>query len=261
MAEVDQDIDRMAATRRPADRPIGHHRWRNLLFVHWRVPPAEIAPLIPRPLAVDTYDGSAWIGLVPFHICGLRPWWSPPVWGISSFHETNVRTYVHWRGQDPGVWFFSLDAANSLAVTIARWRWRLPYYRAHMQLLRSGSKISYASERSVSGGKGPRVDLEAAIGEPINSAGEGAAVGHALPGTFEHFLVERYLLYAQGPNQSLTQGRVYHTPYPLRTAKIRRLEETLVEPLGLAPRSAPDHVLFSEGVDVDIFRLRPLTPA
>src|SRR5262245_7056955 len=114
-----QTSDRIAATTRPTERPIGYHRWTNLLFLHWPIDVASLTHLIPSRLSVDTFDGTAWVGLVPFQLCGVRPWWSPPVPGVSSFIETNVRTYVHLDGCAPGVWFFSLDASSSLAVRLA----------------------------------------------------------------------------------------------------------------------------------------------
>ena len=110
MSLVTEEIDRAAPTHRPAGRPAGYHCWHKLLFIHWRIDPALIEPLLPRELTLDTFDGCAYVGLVPFAISGLRPWWFPPLPGISSFNEINVRTYVHHRGFNPGVWFFSLDA-------------------------------------------------------------------------------------------------------------------------------------------------------
>ena len=132
--------DRLTPTMRPAGSAIGYHRWTDLLFVHWRFPAEIVRPLLPPELTLDTWEGDAWVGLVPFYMSRVRPWWSPPVPGVSYFCETNVRTYVHFRGRDPGVWFLSLDASNSLAVRVARWRWHLPYFRAHMGLARTGRR-------------------------------------------------------------------------------------------------------------------------
>ena len=132
MTDTGTTIDRIAPTKRPADSPTGHQIWSNLLFIHWRVSARDIVELLPARLTVDTFDGSAWVGLVPFTMSGVRPWWSPPVPGISTFHETNVRTYVCHKDQGPGAWFFSLDASSSLAVCVARWRWSLPYFRSTM---------------------------------------------------------------------------------------------------------------------------------
>ena len=105
-----------------------------MLFVHWRIEPAIIEALLPGGLTLDTWDGSAWVGLVPFAIRGLRSWWCPALPGLHAFNEINVRTYVHVRGRDPGVWFFSLDATNLLAVHAARWLWRLNYFHNRMRI-------------------------------------------------------------------------------------------------------------------------------
>lgn len=141
------EIDRIAPTRQPDGSPVGYQSWRDLAFIHWRVPIEEIQALLPDPLMVDTFDGSAWVGLVPFAMRKVRPWWSPSVSGISNFLETNVRTYVHKDGRDPGVWFFSLEASQSLAVRLARKFWNLPYYYAGMSLNKNANQIHYQSNR------------------------------------------------------------------------------------------------------------------
>jgi hypothetical protein len=253
---TDAKIDRLACTHRPPGRAIGRQSWRDLLFVHWRLPAAEIQPLIPGRLTLDVYDGSAWIGLVPFTMQGVRPWWSPPIYGVSSFHETNVRTYVHCEGKQPGVWFFSLDAASSLAVRIARWRWALPYFRSNMQLRRANNHIHYSSRRLWPAPAGAETHIEAEIGDLISNADPQHPAGRATPGTLEHFLAERYLLYSQASAQDpLYRGQVYHRPYPLRQARLQRLQESLLNAAGITPPGEPDHALFSDGVDVEVFNL------
>ncbi|MBT4864886.1 MAG: DUF2071 domain-containing protein [Planctomycetaceae bacterium] len=256
MTDESANIDRIAATRRPAERAIGYQTWSKLLFVHWRVSPHEIAELLPSRLTIDTFDGSAWIGMVPFHMSGVRPWWSPPVPGISSFHETNVRTYVHLKGEEPGVWFFSLDANSSLAVRIARWKWRLNYFRADMQLHAEAGKVRYKSKRLWPGPVGPGTAIEAETGDLIGALDKDLPAGQAVPGTLEHFLAERYVLYAQKTEDELLRGRVYHTPYPLREARLLEMEQTLLKESGIKTHGEPDHVAYSDGVDVEIFPLR-----
>ena len=140
-------IDRIAPTLRPPGRPAGFQRWRQLLFLHWKVDPKALAASLPAGLELDLHEGEAWIGIVPFTMRDVSPWWSPSVPGISNFHELNVRTYVHREGV-PGVWFFSLDAANSIAVGIARSRWRLPYHKASMTMDVRDDRCHYLSERS-----------------------------------------------------------------------------------------------------------------
>ena len=253
-------IDRRAPTVRPTENAIGYHRWTDLLFVHWRFPAAVVRPLLPAELTLDTWEGDAWVGLVPFCMSRVRPWWSPPVPGISYFCETNVRTYVHFRGRDPGVWFFSLDASNSLAVRVARWRWHLPYFRAEMSLARSGDRVRYSSHRLWPGTAGPGCTIRTTVGPPLGHETPARALpaGRALPGTLEYFLIERYILYASPAPGRLLAGRVHHRPYPIREAQLEELDETLLAATGLAPPSPPCHMAFSDGVDVDIFPLRPV---
>lgn len=257
MAHPAPEIDRIAPTRRPPARPVGYHRWHDLLFVHWRVEAGLLEPLLPGGLSVDTWDGDAWVGLVAFHLSGVRPWWSPPLGGISAFREINVRTYVQRRGADPGVWFFSLDATSPLAVCVARLRWRLNYFRARMELLRTSQRVQYASRRLWPGPAGASVRIEAELGTPCGGrqAVHAQATAPAQPGTLEHFLVERYLLYTRTRRGRLLSGQVHHAGYPLREARLSVLEESLLAAAGIRPEGPPSHVVFSDGVDVEIFPL------
>jgi len=228
-------------------------KWRELLFVHWPVPAEVVRPLVPPQLDLDLFEGMAYLGLVPFTMTGVRPVGLPPVSGLSSFHETNVRTYVHVKDRDPGVWFFSLDAANSCAVRFARTFFHLPYHRAQMFLEREltgptgqSTTIVYAGVR--------RWPSPLPASYAIRATPTGV-VQPAQPGTLEHFLVERYILYTlwQG---CLYQGRVYHTAYPLQTAQILSLDETLLLAAGFQRPSTAPLAHFATGVDVEVFALR-----
>jgi uncharacterized protein YqjF (DUF2071 family) len=190
---------------------------------------------------------------------GIRPWWFPALPGLSAFAETNVRTYVHYRGR-PGVWFFSLDAARSLPVRVARWRWHLPYHRADMSVMREQSKLAYRSVRLWPGMTGSGSHIEVEVGDLLGAADRERArpAGQALPGTFEHFLVERYYMFARNPGGTLFQGQVHHPPYPLRQVQVRRCEESLLAASGFAPPGPPEHALFCDGVSVEVFPLLPV---
>ena len=251
--------DRLAPAVRPGGRPAGYQRWRRLTFLHWRVPPEAVAGTLPAGLELDTYDGAAWVGLVPFSMEGVRPRWFPAVPGVSAFPETNVRTYVTRVNADgvrePGVYFYSLDAGKWLAVAIARGLWRLPYFRASMTVARDGDRVFYESRRLWPGprGAGGRIDVTA-TGPPAP----------AEPGTLDHFLAERYLLFTHKAGRNgrgpILRGQVHHTPYPLRPARVERLDDSLVAAAGfpgLGDARPPDHVCFSEGVEVTIFPLSP----
>ncbi|ATB30886.1 YqjF family protein [Melittangium boletus] len=248
VSESPADIDRIAPTRRPDERPVMYQRWRHLLFLHWSLPVEVLAPLLPDGLTLDTFEGRAWVGLVPFTMRGVRPRGLPAVGFLSNFHETNVRTYVHFQGKDPGVWFFSLEAANAIAVRLARAWFKLPYHYARMSLDigPGGESFAYRSER--------RWPPPAPATCSVRCTPRGPAAP-SIPGSFQHFLVERYFLYSHARGE-LYRGQVHHSPYQVRQADVEGLDETLLAASGLPrPPEAP-LAHFSEGVDVEVFRLR-----
>lgn len=248
-------IDRLAPAQRPHDRAVMRQEWRDLLFIHWPIDPEAVRPLIPAPLELDLFEGTAYIGLVPFAMTGVRPVGLPAVAGLSSFYETNVRTYVRLADRDPGVWFFSLDAANSIAVRLARRFFHLPYHYAHMFLEYEGRataqepvSILYAGTRRWPGPLAASYLIRATPSGRINLAS---------PGTLEHFLVERYILFTIRKSQ-LCHGRVHHTSYPLQTANILSLDESLVIAAGIQPPKNRPFAHFATGVNVEVFPLRPV---
>ena len=221
--------------------------WRDLLFLHFPCDPALVEAQLPEGLSVDTFPDEngverAWIGLVPFLMKDVRLGFLPPVPGTHTFLETNVRTYVHRKGVEPGVWFFSLDAANRLAVQIARTAFSLPYFHAQMSLRREGRGLTYAGHRGE-----VHYRIKAVPDDPLPPPEAGG---------LEYFLLERYQLYA-ARGKRLYAGRVHHLPYEIRSVRLDECEETLVEAAGLAPRDFP-HNVFCDGVDVEIFPLRRL---
>jgi len=221
-----------------------HQNWHHLLFLHWEILPQALQEMLPPELTVDTFEGKAYVGLVPFTLTGVRAVLTPPIPWLSSFHEVNVRTYVRRDGGDPGVWFFSLDASSGLAVDAARAFYKLPYFRAQIDFSASGD-IEFTSRRDDPGG--PR---------PANAAiryrpAEGV-VATAQPGTLEHFLVERYLLYAVDKQQQLHRARVHHQPYPIQKAEVLELEETLVWAAGIRRPDSLPLCLYAREVNVMI---------
>lgn len=231
---------------RPGGRPVMRQSWRSLTFLHIALPPAEVQAMLPKGLTVDTFpdetgEEKAWVGLVPFRMCGIRPRFAPALPWISAFPETNVRTYVHHQGSRPGVWFFSLDAARWLACRTARLWFGLPYWHAQMSVLESPEVIAYSSRRL----EGPeRCRLEAVV-RPRGSPAP------AEPGTLDFFLVERYLLYSLHKG-ALWSGRVWHPPYAISEVSVERCEQNLLDARGMAWR----HAAFSPGVDVDVYGLQ-----
>jgi hypothetical protein len=238
-------------------------KWRHLLFLHWRVEIGHLRSLIPPELEIDTFEGTAYVGLVPFTMLDVHPIWSPSIPPLSNFHETNVRTYVRYRGA-PGVWFFSLDAANAIAVRLARAVWKLPYHFAQMHLDVSpppSADLASRGSNSLSDVGDIRVSYrtERLWPEPTPAACsvEYTTTGtpdRAEPGTLEHFLAERYLLYTKA-SRGLLCGQVHHTPYPLQTAEIHSLDETMIASAGIHHGPEPPLSHYARGVDVDIYPL------
>lgn len=239
---VSAEIDRLSPRQRPKGRPVGYQCWTDLLFIHWRLPADLVAPLLPPQLTLDTWQGDAWVGLVPFRMSGVRPRWWP--WG-STFLETNVRTYVHCEGRDPGVWFFSLEANHLLAVEVARAWWHLNYHRAEMTWRRVGDTLHYRSQRRSEVAGECQVEARVQVDTPASEA---------TVGTLEFFLIERYLLYTSHHGK-LWRGQVHHRPYLVQPADLIHLEESLLAVNGVKAADAPCHVLYSPRVDVEVFPL------
>jgi hypothetical protein len=239
-------VDRLTPRLRPDRAIAGYQRWRDLLFLHWELPVEALRAVVPPALELDLYEGRAYVGLVPFTMHGVRPAWVPERFGM-NFPETNVRTYVHVRGRDPGVFFFSLDAASRLAVWGARVGWGLPYFHASMTVARERNRIDYAVERHAPAR--PQLTLQYEVGEPLPTAE---------PGSLDFFLCERYLLHVQRGSQVYT-GQIHHQPYPLRTARVTTLQDSLVRAAGLPEPHGEPIVHYASGVDVEIFNLRPAT--
>ena len=243
---------RLAARMRPAGHAVMYQQWRDLLFLHWEYPAAEIQATLPEGLFVDTFGDKAYLGVVPFFMCNIRPRFLPAVPGISDFMELNLRTYVHDRMGVPGVWFYSLDANQWLAVEIARRFFHLPYEHAAMKSSRTAeSRIHFESLRTGPRANGARCSYDYAPGPdlpPPNSD------------SLEFFLVERYRLYARAPG-GLRVGAVFHEPYPLGRAQLSAWDENLLPLDGFtATGRPPDHVMMSRGVDVTIFPLEHALP-
>ncbi len=234
-------IDRMAPTLRPTRKPRGFQQWRSLLFLHWPVPIASLRPLVPPALELDLYDGTAYVGIVPFAMHGVRSRWWPASFAF-NFLETNVRTYVHYKGR-PGVYFFSLDAASGLAVWAAKRFWGLPYHRAEMSMKQDGNETIYQTVRHRSEA---RLAVRYRVGKPL---------GAFRPDTLDFFFLERYLLFLQRRSR-ICVGQVHHTPYPAHQVDLLDIAQSLVSANGLpACQGPPAFAHFAPGVDVEIYGL------
>lgn len=215
--------------------------WRDLLFAHWPLSPEEVRPHLPSQLALDTFDGRAWIGLTPFRLEELRVRLLPRLPGVSSFPEVNLRTYVR-AGDRPGVYFFSLDADSTLAVLGARIAYRLPYHRARARVDVRDGRIRYAMRR-----RGGAAELVA----EYRPDGEAA---QPEPGTLEHYFVERYALYAIAGSGRVLRAEIHHRPWTLRPAAAEFHRNSVARAAGLPGPSREPLLHFSARQDTLVWR-------
>ena len=201
--------------------------WHDLLFAHWPLPPQVLRPLVPEQLPLDTYDGQCLLAVAPFHMSNVRPRGLPPLPGFSRLPELNVRTYVKLQDK-PGVYFFSLDAGALSAVFAARSFYRLPYYYAHMKVQSSGEEIRYHSVRRVP-----------ANAEFRGSYRPAAPVRLRAPGSLEHWLTERYCLYALSRRGHVLRGEIHHAPWLLQPAEAEIRSNTMARAAGLSLPDTP----------------------
>jgi uncharacterized protein YqjF (DUF2071 family) len=214
--------------------------WESLLFEHWPVPPSLLRPLVPPGLELDTRDGSAWLAVVPFAMRNVRLRGTPALPWVGAFPELNVRTYVR-HGDRPGVWFFSLDADQPLAVMMARRLWHLGYRWAAMRCAWEGGAVEYRSRRR----DAPPAQAEwrgryAPAGSPVP----------APPGSLAHFLTARYCLYAEDRRGRLYRGEIDHPPWRLETASAEVETDTMTRPLGFELPPGEPLRWFSRRLDV-----------
>jgi uncharacterized protein len=212
--------------------------WNDLLFAHWPVEVSALQALVPAAFSIDTFQSQAWLGVVPFHMTNVAPRFVPALPGISAFAELNVRTYVRV-GDKPGVYFFSLDAANPLAVQTARTLLNLPYYTAAMRVDVKDRDVRYASRRSSE----PAAQFQGAY----RGLGD---VRAPLPGTLEYFLTERYCLYAVEHGGSPYRLEIHHPPWPLESAQAEIAVNTMAAAAGITLPQMPPLLHFAKRQDM-----------
>lgn len=217
--------------------------WHDLLFAHWPIARETLRGTLPSALELDTFHGTAWLGVVPFWMSGVRLRGIPPLPGFSAFPEVNVRTYVRY-GEKPGVWFLSLDAASWLAVAVARAWFGLPYFRAKMACTRDGENVCYTSVRTHR--RAPRAELAARYGP----RGE---VFHARPGTLEHWLTERYCLYAVSRRGDVLRAEIDHRPWALQPAQAIFEKNTMAGAQGIDRLAGAPLLHFARRQDVRVW--------
>lgn len=226
-----------------------YQRWSELLFLHWPIEAEQVQASLPPGLEVDCHQGQAWIGLVPFRMRAIRPRFLPALPHLSYFLETNVRTYVRDQRGRPGVWFNSLEANRRLAVWAARRFFSLPYFQAKMECkIDAAGWVDYRTQRMEDPGHGQSSRFVYRGQGPSRVAEEGS---------LEHFLLERYRLFAwQREKQQLLTGEVEHRPYPVQDAACQDFDTGLLKLAGfsdLAGQASQAH--YSSGVDVRVRRV------
>ncbi len=222
--------------------PLMFQRWRHLTFLHWRYPPDVVQARLPAGLTVETCDGSAWVGLIPFLMVDVRAPGVPPLPWLSRFPETNVRTYVRGPDGRSGIWFFSLDAARLPAVLAARAGFGLPYMWSDMTVQVTATTLRYRSRRRWPGPPGATCEADVELGDPLAPADVGP---------LEEFLTARFRLYSTFAGR-LVVAEAEHPPWQVHRARVARLDQDLVPAAGLP---GPEHdplVHASPGVSVRV---------
>ena len=222
-------------------RPVMYHHWNWITFLHWRYPPAAVQRLLPPGLTAETSGGTAWVGLTPFLMEGVRAPVVPAVPWLSRFGEVNVRTYVHDDHGRSGIWFFSLDAARLPAVLAARAGYRLPYFWSGIDVRVTSGRVGYRCRRRYPAG-GARLDAEVQIGPPLAEAGRDELA---------HFLTARYRLFTVIAGR-LAAAEAEHPPWPLHRAEVLHLNQDLVPRAGLPAPAGDPLAHASPGVPVRI---------
>ena len=223
----------------PTRRWTWRQTWHDLLFLHWPVPAPSLRTLVPPPLAIQEFGGAAWVGVIPFWMSDVawRGW--PGLPGASAFPELNVRTYVSWADQ-PGVWFFSLDAASRLAVWAARRLYHLPYEFAAMRVRHAGEQTEYRSERPSGHG----------FAATYGATGPVAA---SAPGSLEHWLTARYCLYARSAGGALSRAQIHHAPWPLQPAAANVSRNDMLRVHGIDVTGPAPHLCYAARMDVVVW--------
>jgi uncharacterized protein len=229
---------------RRVDRPLMLQDWRDVCFLHWRAVPEELTQKLPRGLQLDTFDGSAWLGLTPFRVEKFRPRFLPAFPWLSSFAEMNVRTYVRGPDGEPAVWFFSLEADRLLATVGANLAFSLPYKWASVNFASSASRIDFRLKR-----RGVEVELSYTVGAHVSR-----------PSEFEKFLTARFKLFTVIDGR-LHSVQIEHAPWPIHQATLLNVRETLTASLGLWHLPSTPHLMFSPGVATRIGKPHRVMPS
>jgi hypothetical protein len=219
-------------------------RWEHLAFLHWRYEPAVVQALLPPQLTVDTWNDAAWVGLVPLFMRDVRPRFVPPIPALSDFLELNLRTYVYDATGRPGLYFYSLDCDQPLAVETARRFLNLRY--EHCVISAAAGSDGWVNFEARRAGTGEKSAFR------YQAFGEAATAGED---TLEFFLIERYRLFTtDGAGEQLHSIRVCHAPYRIRSARVAAWSDVSLRQAGFEPPLRdPDHICCADSVEVEVF--------
>jgi len=216
--------------------------WRDLLFASWRVPVEMLRPHVPPAHAIDTFDGSAWVTMVPMRVTGMHWRGVPPIQGIDTLRELNLRTYTTRNGK-PGVYFLSIECPSVFNDWMAQHCFGVPYYEAQIATYSDGSSFRFAAERT------QKDKPPAAFFANFSPTGETFS---PQPGTLEQFLVERYCLYFV-KDRSIYRGDIHHDDWKLQLAETQIDVNTVPGAAGLDLPAKPDHTVFCIRTDTLIW--------
>ncbi len=250
----------IGTSRDPRPLPPGRwrmaQRWNDLLFAHWPVPASSLAPLIPEGLQVDTFQGSAWLGIMPFWMDRMKVRGLPPISGTCSFPDLSLRTYVREeRTGTPGVVCLSLDASNLLAVAAGRAFYRLPYHWAEMHLeQRTEREFSFFSRRRFA-------NRPAVFKASYRGLGPSRKLAESRSGTLEYFLMERYCLFTANRAGQPVRANLHHASWPLEEAEAQIEQNDLAEVLGIRLPNQEPVLYYSRRMAIYVWPAELVRPA
>lgn len=240
----------------PGGRWASSQRWNDLLFAHWPVPAAAITALLPPGLEADTFQGSAWVGMVPFWLDRIKLRGLPTLPGMRGFPDLNLRTYVRDRETgNQGIYCFSLDASNPITVAAARMIYRLPYHWAEMHLeQRSDREFFFYSRRRLS-------PHPVVFKVRYRGLGPTRKTAEISSGSLEYFLTERYCLFTCNRRGETIRANIHHVPSPLEEAEAEIEQNDLAAATGIELPAEKPVLHYSRRLAVYIWPAELLRPA
>ena len=240
----------------PSGRWLMRQRWNDLLFAHWPVPAASIAPLVPEGLQVDTFQGSAWLGVMPFWMDRIKVRGIPPIPGARSFPDLSLRTYVREeKTGTPGVYCLSLDASNLLAVAAGHAFYHLPYHWAEMRLeQRTEREFSFFSRRRFA-------SRPVAFKARYRGLGPTSKLAESCPGTLEYFLMERCCLFSRNQAGQPIRANLHHISWPLEEAEAEIEQNDLAAAIGIQLPDVEPVLYYSRRLAVYVWPAELVRPA